>query len=150
MDKLAIIFASLSLFISFVSLCFAFKKDRLEKRIITAQKKTDALKHISASRSKFERQLEKLQSMKSTWELCQSCPSEKIATIENNTIKLIEIYKDQYEKVSSVKETRDPVFIEKLIPHYYDVQLQAEDLYLDILGLVDGCLDCRAKASEKE
>ncbi len=56
----AIIIALISLILSSISLFFSFRKDRLEKRLVTAQKKSDILRHISDSKSKFERSLAKI------------------------------------------------------------------------------------------
>ncbi|MCR4290743.1 MAG: hypothetical protein NUV86_10850, partial [Candidatus Scalindua sp.] len=63
MNKIAIAITALSFLISGISLYFSFQKNRLERRIISAQRKTEMLRHISNSRSKCERRLSKIRSM---------------------------------------------------------------------------------------
>jgi hypothetical protein len=149
MENIALMIAGISLVMSGVSLFFSLKKDKHEKRFVTAQKKSDLLRHILDSKNKLEKRLFKMQKMNKIWGDCGACPTDSLESIELKVTNLIQRYTDLFSEISLIKNNTDPVLLENLIPHLYDMSQDVDDGFLDTIDLIEGCLACQKKYEQK-
>ena len=150
MAYLTTLIAVLSLVVSFASLYFSLKKSKQNERLISAQKRTELRIKVIDSKFRFEKQLSKIRTMKTIWETCDSCPKDKIESIENSLIENIKKI-DEYDTfLSGLNDDADPLTLEKLIPHYYDLSQKAEDCLIEMTDIIKGCRSCQEKITSNE
>ena len=141
------IIAITSLAVSFTGLYFSIKKSKNDKKLVPAQKRTELLKKIIDSRFRLQKNLSKVNEMKVVWETCNSRPKDKLVSIEENVIKSIKAYDNYSALLDGFSDEADPLALESLIPAYYELSLNIEDVFTQTIDVIQGCHSCQQKSS---
>ena len=133
------IWISLSaLLIALLSLCVSIRKLKYERRLESAQKRTELMNNLLDSKRNLETSLKYCKFARPVRTACQDKWQRHIPGIE----KVIEGIDKSYVDVQKIGYKVDPLKLEVITPEIYELLQESESMQTEFKELLDMCASC--------